>query len=138
MDRIDKQIEKFEESINRFMSRFNLFIQKDRRFRVILKGFFIIVGISVNLYVMRYEFGEVLFTDQRFLLILMTWGLFGLIIFFDELQRAKEKTTSGKVDALEIKVDGTNTKLDTLIANIDTLINEIRQERNERKDKPKQ
>ena len=130
---------KFERSFIRIMSRFSLFllsIQKDRRSQVVTKGLVIIMGASINLHITRKDLGEGFFTPE-FLLVLMLWVIIALIVFVDELQRAKEKTTSEKVDALGIKVDGTNTRLDTLITNINTLVDEIRQERNERKTTPK-
>ena len=123
----------FIKATNRVFTYIRIF-QQDGRSQVVVKGTLLLIGVAVNYHILKYDVGITVFTPE-FLVLLMLWAVFAGVVLVDELQRAKEKTTSKKVDGLEIKIDATNSKIGILVTNINTLINEIRQDRNERNNK---
>lgn len=80
---------------------------------MISKAIFGIILASLSLYLVWYKFGENVFKEPLFLLILMVWVLYGFVFFLDELGKSDRKTTDEKVDELI-------NKLDELIAEIKT------------------
>ncbi len=120
---IDMLAEKFENMGRSGVERMDLFIRKDRRSSVLIKVIFGLIGVSVTLWVNEYEFGEEIFQSPELILLLALWFGYGIIVLFDELKHAKEETTNEKIDKLSDKIG--------------ELIDEIRQERNDRNNKPK-
>ena len=116
---IDMLARSFERAVIRFIKWLGLFIREDRRAKVMLRAIAKFIAVIVTIFVLRHEFPE-LFGDMGFILLLAVWAGYGLLILIEDLQEAKEKTTSEKISE-----------------KIDELISEIRQDRNERNSKLK-
>ena len=115
MDKFDMWVEKFEESANRFMSRLTLFITTDRRSPVVAKVLLAMSAIGVSLYVTQIDVGKEIFRKPEFLLLIFIWGLFGIVVFLDELKLAKDKKTDDKIDDLVTEVKGMRDDLQRLL-----------------------
>ena len=131
MDKMARLVEEFEKSFDRFMSRITLFVQNDRRYQVVIKAIGKLVAVGVTIYVVWYEF-PLLSEHVNFLMLLMTWVMYGVLAFIIDIRQSKEKPIGEKIDDLiaEIKVDR-----EQMHNELEKLINEIRQDRNERNNK---
>ncbi|MBI2860891.1 MAG: hypothetical protein HYX91_05220 [Chloroflexi bacterium] len=82
-------------------------VKRQRRLMVLYKAIAKFVAVGITLYVVWYEFDKDIFFNLNFLLVLLLWGVLGVVFFADEWQRAGEKSLHDKLDELitEIRND---------------------------------
>jgi len=95
--------EKFGRYLQRQSSKFNDFCQTKGAV-VVIKAIAKLVAVFVTIYVIWHEFPE-LAADALFLWLLMTWGIYGVIVFWLDYHQAKKESTDEKLDKLIVKMD---------------------------------
>lgn len=77
-----------------------------RRMRVMTKALMGIAAIAFTLWLVWYEFGEGIFENIKFMLLILIWVITGFTLFLDDLTKV-EKTSDEKIDELikEIRLD---------------------------------
>ena len=81
---------------------------------MVLRAISRFVVVLITIFVIWYEFPE-LSKNPQFLWLLMTWGIYGVIIFWLDYRQTKKRTT--------------DEKLEELVAKLDELVIEMRKER---------
>ena len=92
----------FDEVLHKFCQRMG---------GMVLRAISRLVAVLITIFVIWHEFPE-LVTDALFLWLLMTWGIYGVIVFWLDYRQAKKRTTDEKLDELiqEIRADRMQTK----------------------------
>ena len=78
---------------------------QSRGAEVVLKAIGKLVAVGITIYVIWHEFPE-LSEHVNFLMLLMTWGLYGLILFGLDIRQTKEKPIGEKLDVLTEEIKG--------------------------------
>ena len=92
--------------------------KQQRRHMVLLKAIGVLIAVGFTLYVAWYELGSAVFLNLNLLLVLIAWGLIGLVFFLDEWRKAGEKSLHDKLDELVVGEKLLHDKLGELITEL--------------------
>ena len=88
---------RFDRFLQRLSCRFNEFCKTTGA--VVIRAIAKLTAVIITIFIIFHEFPE-LSQHPNFLMLLMTWGLYGVMVFFLDCRQAKEKPTSEKIDEL--------------------------------------
>lgn len=91
---------------------------------MIIKAIFRFMATVITLFVVNHEFHE-LFESSLFLLGLLTWGFYGLLVFWIDFSEAKNPSLGDKIDNL-------NEKFELLLTEIQGLRKDLTEGKNDR------